>query len=316
MNNRLVRFFPSGKYFMAAVNGNYAQIYDTKGVCLYKLEGHTGNINSLDISPDGRFLATASSDASLIVWNFNHKTNQFSSYKNIPAHKDTIWSCEFNSTGKYVLTSSADSLLKIFNLNGRQWAGNTYSVTNIKNGGVYYFIRNEVFSDTTLNYLDSYKFKVCDASFKAGDRAVVASNYRYGKWDKDDRESVFRSQVMYFGTSYFFLDLPDPYFKRMERQYFSEEPEYFLSANISSDRLFFAIKLEKKDFIITRSDGYVLVKIDGDYPSFSKSGNYLYYLNGKSIRILPLNAGEIFTLVLKKKLFGDYKKSESPWKII
>jgi hypothetical protein len=315
-NNRLVRFFPSGKYFLAAVYENTAQVYDSSGVCLYKLEGHTGRVNSLDISPDGRFIATASSDADLIVWNFNQDIQKFSSYIKIHAHKDTIWSCEFNSSGKYILTSSADSLLKIFNLNGREWAGNTYSVTNLKKGGVYSFLRNESFNDTSRKYLDSYKFKVYDASFKAGDRAVIASNYKYEKSKPEGGERIFRSQVMYFGTSYFFLDLPDPYFKKTDQQYFSEEPEYFLSANISSDRLFFAIKIKNQEFIITRSDGYVLAKINGDFPSFSKSGNYLYYLDDRSIRVLPLNADEIFTMVLKGKQFGDYNKSESPWKII
>jgi hypothetical protein len=37
MNDRLVRFFPTGKYFMAAVNGNQTQIYDSSGICLYNL---------------------------------------------------------------------------------------------------------------------------------------------------------------------------------------------------------------------------------------------------------------------------------------
>jgi WD40 repeat protein len=316
MNNRLVRFFPEGKYFLAAVNGNNVQVYDSAGVCLYNLSGHKKSVNSLDISPDGRFIATASSDNNLIVWNLNHKILQFSPYIRINAHKDTVWSCEFNSTGKYILTSSADSLLKIFDFNGREWSGSAYFATNLKHGGVYWFLRDQMFSDTSLKYLDSYKFKVCNASFEAGDRAVVASNYSYDISTTRIREGIFRSQVMYFGTSYMFLDLPDPYFKKSERQYFSKQPEYLTSANISSDRLFFALKLSKQEFIITRSDGYVLTKIKGDYPEFSKSGKYLYYLESKSIRVFPLNAGEIFSMVIEKKLFGDYNKNEGPWKII
>ena len=46
MNNRLVRFFPPGKYFMAAVKNNEAVIYDSTGTCLFELVGHAGRVNS------------------------------------------------------------------------------------------------------------------------------------------------------------------------------------------------------------------------------------------------------------------------------
>ncbi len=317
INNRLVRFFPSGKYFLAAVNGNMAQIYDSTGKCLFNLEGHSGRINSLDISPDGRFIVTASSDRNIIIWNFNHKTLEFNRYNTFRPHGDTIWSCEFNSTGKYILTSSADSMIMITNLDGRTRPGNLIFLTNNKNGFGYIYGRKELFSDSSLNFFDPYKYKVYDASFASGDRAMIASNYSYDNRSNELTDRIFRSQVLYFGNSYMVQSKPDPYFKRSDPQNFSDKPYYNRYWSISPDRLFFAsVPIQKPEIILSRSDGYILVKITGTFPCFSTTGESLYYLENNTIRTIPLKTDKIFNMLLEEKVFGDPENRERAWKII
>ena len=317
INSRLVRFFPSGRFFMAAVNGNAGQVYDSTGKCIFNLEGHTGNINSLDISPDGRFIATVSSDLNLIVWNYNHKTGKFSRYNTFKPHRDTIWSCEFNSTGKHILTSSADSMIMITNLDGVIRRGNLFFVSNRKNVEGYYFMRKELFADTSKKLFNPYKFKVNDANFGAQDRVIIASNYSYARGNRRNTNEIFRSQVLYFGNSYLMQNKPDAYFKRSGADYSSDIPDYYLSWSVSPDRLLFAsVPLGKNETNLCRSDGYILTRLQGTFPCFSVSNEYIYYLKDKSIFAYPTKPDRIFQMALEKKIFGDPGKGKRAWKII
>lgn len=274
MNERLVRFFPSGKYFLAAVNGNMAQIYDSAGTCLFNLEGHTGNVNSLDISPDGRFVVTASSDKRAIIWNFNHKTRVFSPYGTITSHRDTIWSCEFNKNGKYILTASADSSLKISYLGGSemysffQYATNNPKGISSNNGGKHV-------NDTSVISLNLFKKSVCYAGFMANERAVIATNYSYYSFDKKNNGGVFRVQVIYFGRSsdnnYYSIDR---FFIKAKHLSLPLSAPFFSSWVVTPDRLLFAGTPEHcKEIVLIAKNGYQLLKIQGYFPYFSGDGN-------------------------------------------
>ena len=68
-----VSFFPDGKQFAVASSANsfpFVKIYDTATAQeIFTLTGHTKRIRALDVSPDGKFIATGSQDGNVILWN-------------------------------------------------------------------------------------------------------------------------------------------------------------------------------------------------------------------------------------------------------
>ena len=334
MNNRLVRFFPSGKYFMAAVKDNNAMIYDSTGSILFDLKGHTGRVNSLDISPDGRFVVTASSDKSALIWNFNFNTHKFSPYDTIIRYKDkklysadsifgpsdTIWSCEFNNTGKYILAASADSLLSIWNLKGEaQFEFFNFFMNSIYGNCGY----GPTFQPRLRNperhflYMPYFYQKVYDARFATNHGAIVASNYSYNNTKDRGPDSIFRTQVVYwddqsFGTQ----QLLNDFSLMAQSQSDSLQFHSYKSWEITSDNRILASVFNYRDGImLIASGGYQMLSIAGTFPKFSNDGKYLFYLQKKSIGSLPLNISQIHSLVFEKKIFGNPKNGNDIWKI-
>jgi WD40 repeat protein len=345
MNNRLVRFFTNDKYFLAAVKENNALIYDSTGTILFELTGHTGRINSLDISPDNRFVATASSDKSVLIWNFNLKTQLFSPYDTLIRYNDptksyadsilgpndTIWSCEFNSTGKYILTASADSMIFIWDLDGKllnEWF--VFGMNSIHGAHSFWPLWNQRStsydvkiskSDIQNSYLNSYHKKVHDATFAANEKAVIASNYSYDNYLYGTKAGVFRTLVQYFdGFSWNFTDntySTNQYILKAQSQLVTEPIVPVEYLEISPDRqLFAAVSYNSKTIQIIAQDGYQMVRIPGSFPVFSKDGLYLLYVNNKEIRCLPVNLKEIYSLVYSKKVFGNMEKGRGIWKVL
>ena len=63
-------YSPDGKYIVAAFSDGTIRILDDEtGQVIRTIEGHTGQVNSLNCSPDGRKVVSASSEDNAIkVW--------------------------------------------------------------------------------------------------------------------------------------------------------------------------------------------------------------------------------------------------------
>ena len=68
-----VSFFPDGKRFAVSSSSNSnpaVKIYETATAKeVFALKGHTKRVRALDISPDGKLIATGSADGNIIIWN-------------------------------------------------------------------------------------------------------------------------------------------------------------------------------------------------------------------------------------------------------
>ena len=84
INDRcLFDFSGRDDYLLAVVNGDSVFLYNKEGEPFQSMSNHSGPVNALDISPDERFLATASSDNNINVWYYNHIINQLMFYLDI-----------------------------------------------------------------------------------------------------------------------------------------------------------------------------------------------------------------------------------------
>ncbi len=80
------------------------------------LRGHTDSVDSVAISPDGKYFATGSGDKTAIVWD---ATNGKQVYV-LDGHTDAIWTVAFSPDSKTLLTTSADATARLWDLTACQ----------------------------------------------------------------------------------------------------------------------------------------------------------------------------------------------------
>jgi WD40 repeat protein len=71
------------------------------------LRGHLNHVFSVDFSPRGNILASASFDESVRLWDIRSGR----SLRAIPAHSEPVTAAHFNADGTVVVTSSFDGLM-------------------------------------------------------------------------------------------------------------------------------------------------------------------------------------------------------------
>jgi tetratricopeptide (TPR) repeat protein len=74
------------------------------------LRGHTGRVNGLSFSPDGRHLATGSADRTIKVW--DAATGK--EFANLRGHTDSVSAVDYSPDGTRLVSSSADGTVKIW----------------------------------------------------------------------------------------------------------------------------------------------------------------------------------------------------------
>ena len=111
---------PDGKYIVSG-DGTFRlipqkdfgiiKIWDFKsGVCLNTLEGSTRYVNSIAISPDGKYIVSGGSDNTIKIWNI--KTGE--SLKTLAGHSNSLYSIVITPDGKYIVSRSKYNTIKIW----------------------------------------------------------------------------------------------------------------------------------------------------------------------------------------------------------
>ena len=87
---------------------------------LFTLKAHEKDINSLDVSPNDRFLASGSQDKTAKVYGIEYSTSPVrGSFKLIgtcKGHKRGVWSVKFGRQEKVLATASGDKTVKLWSL--------------------------------------------------------------------------------------------------------------------------------------------------------------------------------------------------------
>ncbi|MGD1918383.1 MAG: WD40 repeat domain-containing protein, partial [Pleurocapsa sp.] len=84
------------------------------GVLEYnRLSAHIGSVFGVNISPNGRLIATGGEDRILRIWQADGTLIHA-----LKGHKARVWDVEFSPNGEYIATASRDRTIKIWNANG------------------------------------------------------------------------------------------------------------------------------------------------------------------------------------------------------
>ena len=75
------------------------------------LQGHTSWVLDLSIIPNGQYMASASNDKTVKIWDLETHEN----IATIQQHTDTVWGVDWNSDGTKLVSSGADNTLIIYN---------------------------------------------------------------------------------------------------------------------------------------------------------------------------------------------------------
>ncbi|NEN96174.1 MAG: TIR domain-containing protein, partial [Moorea sp. SIO3I7] len=87
-------------------------VYETQE--LNRLEGHLESVNSISFSPDGKILASASDDHTIVLWN-----QDGSKLNTLRGHKRRVRGITFSPDGKLLASASADKTVKLWDSDGK-----------------------------------------------------------------------------------------------------------------------------------------------------------------------------------------------------
>jgi WD40 repeat protein/S1-C subfamily serine protease len=109
-------FAPHGKTFAAAMDLNSEPVVHvcdaTEGESLFTCKGHTKRINNVVFSPNGRRLATASSDGTIKLWNASSGKETGT----LEAHRTGVVGLAFSNDGRLLASTGYDGTVRLWDV--------------------------------------------------------------------------------------------------------------------------------------------------------------------------------------------------------
>ena len=166
------------------------------------LTGHTGRINSISLSPDGRTLASGSHDNTVRLWDMDTQTE----IGRFEGHTDAVNSVSFSPDGRTLASRGDDNTLRIWDVDTQTQIhtleGHTGSVESISfspdsqtiaSGGNDDIVRLwDVDTRTEIGGLEGHTGYVSSVSFSPDGRTVASGSHdnTVRIWDVDTRTEI------------------------------------------------------------------------------------------------------------------------------
>ena len=114
---RSVAIAADASFVVAANNKGSCFVWNPKSTKEYvpvkKFQAHDSYILKCVLSPDVSYLATASADKTVKLWNV---TDGFSLEKTLADHQRWVWDCVFSADSSYLVTGSSDHTARLWSI--------------------------------------------------------------------------------------------------------------------------------------------------------------------------------------------------------
>ncbi len=109
------------QYFVSAGNDKTIKIWNCKNFSLINtLKGHSGKINSIDISKNGKILASGSKDQTIKIWEVIKGNLLITLGGLFSGHSAQVLAVKFTHNHRYILSTSLDKTIKLWDIETRK----------------------------------------------------------------------------------------------------------------------------------------------------------------------------------------------------
>lgn len=241
-----ISFSPDEKYLA------YAKYKSDNDIAIIRLEdrkviqvlnGHSYNINKIEFSHNGKYLASVSSDNSMCIWEWKNEQMELLQKFN---YRDALMGVSFNYNDEYLVTSSFDKILYAY-----KKINNKYELTD------------------TISNLKNRIYDVCFHPFK--NEFVTASQYEIRRYHLKNQKIDFHDSLttsvnrslkfnstgnyIVFGKNQDLVILTISPEKMKEVEHIYRHSEYVFGGTFSDDGLFLTSFSSDKSCIIWELTG-------------------------------------------------------------
>ena len=110
-------YLRNGSLVACGIGGNGLKVFSQTLELVQTLEGHTGTVWCVTVSPTGSHFASGGGDKKLMIWSEPGEGGKWARVQVLEDHTDCILSVCFSPDGKQLATGSWDTSIKTYNFN-------------------------------------------------------------------------------------------------------------------------------------------------------------------------------------------------------